>query len=503
MYIYLCADILTMQTRLIQAYTCILLIIWTMFIFWDKQHVVVPVPNSPSVVASTIEHSAAVEKTDIQTTDTLILASWDNTDHLLPQNYAQKQANIDLLVSLYTKTPSIELLNSLIDVLLAQHRFTEAYRYVQESLTNYPGSLDPHTHIYAALHSPDVTISQAWSISSVEKLVEEYRNKNLLNADDYLFYQGIIKFWYGDFDSARLLFKQITWPTYRSIVDYVLNTFDTLSTQKDIPQYYADAIVSLALMKNGYYSVAKKLATSIVLQNKDYILPYQILAYSHFMTQNWDTSIEYFLKLRELESKQEQRYTFLIGVAYYWKWDFSQSIMYLQQVQAGSLTADAYRYIFLSYNKAGEYNKAISTRQKLMWHTDISKDDFYTYFYQTFFAPIRNGSTWDMYTNNPDIARASIGQCRSAISEENQDVCDYGQAWLALANGDMPGAKEYLDVLIQNYDEPYLFHALGDYYAQAGDSQTAEEYYTKVIEKSTDATEQNIIKKKMIDIYDQ
>ena len=102
-------------------------------------------------------------------------------------------------------------------------------------------------------------------------------------------------------------------------------------------------------MKDGYYSIAKKIATAVVLENKQYILPYQILAYSHFMTQNRDTAIDYFLTLRELESKQAQRYAFLIGVAYYQKGDDTQSILYLKQVDEPALLLDAYRYMFLSY----------------------------------------------------------------------------------------------------------------------------------------------------------
>lgn len=232
---------------------------------------------------------------------------------------------------------------------MEQHRFDEAYTYVQESITRYPGELDPYTHIYATFHAPSVTISQLKSISIVENLIETYRNQNLISVDDYLFYQAMLKFWYNDFQAAQLLLQQIESPKYRDIKNNIINSFNTLSKQKDIPAYYTDAIISLTLMRNGYHTIAKKIATSVVLKDTSYILPYQILAYSHFMTQNWDTAIEYLLRLRDLESKQAQRYTFLIGVAHYWRGDYTQSILYLHQVTAAGLVADAYRYILLSY----------------------------------------------------------------------------------------------------------------------------------------------------------
>lgn len=142
----------------------------------------------------------------------------------------------------------------------------------------------------------------------------------------------MIKLWYNDLEAARLLLQQITSPKYAPISKYIIDTFETLSKQQDIPSYYAQSMISLAVMKQGYYSIAKKLATAITIKDKDYILPYQILAHSHFMTHNRDTAIEYLLILKDLESKQAERYTFLIGVAHYRRGDYTQAILYLNQI---------------------------------------------------------------------------------------------------------------------------------------------------------------------------
>ena len=160
------------------------------------------------------------------------------TDNLLPTNYAQQEEDITRLETLYAQQPSKELLLSLIDALLARHRFDEAYVYVDKSIVSYPGALDSHTHIYAAFHAPSISISQVGSIKSVVDLIESYRNKNLISTDDYLFYQALIKLWYTDYNGAQILLKQITGPKYTTIVQHILTTFDTLRTQKDIPRYY-------------------------------------------------------------------------------------------------------------------------------------------------------------------------------------------------------------------------------------------------------------------------
>jgi hypothetical protein len=470
------------------------------FIFLQKDTVVATVPtiDTPIIettVPSTIHSSATTASDTIGA-----IQEYNNTEtSALASDYNEKQANTQLLKDLYSQNPSSELLHTLIDVLLAQHRFDEAYGYVQEAEQKYPGSLDPYTHIYAAFHAPSISISQAGSIRVAEDIIEQYRNRNLISADDYLFYQAMIKFWYNELEAARLLLQQITSPKYTAISTYIIETFATLSKQRDIPAYYAQSMISLAVMKQGYYSIAKKLATATVIKDKNYILPYQILAHSHFKTHNRDTAIEYLLILKDLESKQAQRYTFLIGVAHYRRGDYTQAILYLNQVTAWGFIADAYRYMFLSYIQGWSYDRANATWQKLLGNTDISKNDFYSYFYEVFYAPIRAGKTRDMFTNNPNIVQASIQQCFTILPSDYHDVCDYGNAWLALARGNMPQAKQYLDTLIAKYNEPYLLHAIGDYHTVMNDKELAYQYYQKALSTTSNPQEKAVISKKLLE----
>lgn len=489
-----------MYTRLLQAYTCILLIVRVVFIFLQKNTVVATVPtiDTPVIettIPNTVHSSAETATQNISPVE----AYSSNETNTLAADYSEKQANTKLLKELYNQNPTSELLQTLIDVLLAQHRFDEAYGYVQEAEKNYPGTLDPYTHIYAAFHAPSISISQLGSIKVAEDVIEYYRSKNLISADDYLFYQAMIKFWQNDLEAARILLQQITSPKYTTISKYIIETFDTLSKQQDIPSYYAQSMISLAVMKQGYYSIAKKLATAITIKDKDYILPYQILAHSHFMTHNRDTAIEYLLILKDLETKQAERYTFLIGVAHYRRGDYTQAILYLNQISVGSYISDAYRYIFLSYIQWWSYDRANATRQKLLGNSDISKHDFYSYFYEVFYAPIRSGKSREMYVNNPTIATMSIDQCLAMLDTSDHTVCDYGKAGLALAKNDMTQAKKYLDMLITNYNEPYLLHAIGDYYMVAQDDVLAYQYYQKALAVSNSDDEKAVISKKLLE----
>lgn len=93
----------------------------------------------------------------------------------------------------------------------------------------------------------------------------------------------------------------------------------------------------------------------------------------------------------------------------------------------------------------------------------------------------------------------SIEQCLAMLDASDHDVCDYGNAGLALAKNNMPQAKQYLDNLIANYNEPYLLHALGDYYVVMGDDVLAYQYYQKALALSNNDDEKTVISKKLLE----
>ena len=85
------------------------------------------------------------------------------------------------------------------------------------------------------------------------------------------------------------------------------------------------------------------------MKDDQYILPYQILAYANFLSNNFDVSAEYFLKLADFDAGNKENYLFLVGISYYRLGDYDQSVLYLNQVKDLSLLTDVYRYELLSY----------------------------------------------------------------------------------------------------------------------------------------------------------
>jgi predicted negative regulator of RcsB-dependent stress response len=101
---------------------------------------------------------------------------------------------------------------------------------------------------------------------------------------------------------------------------------------------------------------------------------------------------------------------------------------------------------------------------------------------------------------NPTTVSASIQQCFSVLATSDHDVCEYGNAGLAMVNNSMNQAKNILDSLVKKYDSPYLFHALGDYYALNNQDTQAEQYYMQALQTTDDSEEKAVIQKKIIQL---
>ncbi|HCY20348.1 TPA: hypothetical protein DIC40_00450 [Patescibacteria group bacterium] len=184
-------------------------------------------------------------------------------------------------------------------------------------------------------------------------------------------------------------------------------------------------MVALAALKNGYFTIARKISLETILQDDNYILPYQILSYAHFLTNNRDTAIEYFLKLANFDKKNTETYQFLVGVSYYRKSDFTSSILYLAQNKSGKYQTDTLRYLIVNYLEIKEYQKAIESWQKLLGQTDIKNSDFFHYFYNVFYKGYFSQNK-TLYETNEQLPILYIQECEKKLGIDD-DVCIYGR----------------------------------------------------------------------------
>lgn len=162
--------------------------------------------------------------------------------------------------------------------------------------------------------------------------------------------------------------------------------------------------------------MAKRLALYAVMQNPDYVLPYQVLAYSNFLSNNRDVAAEYFLKLASFDKVNSDNYLFLVGASYYWQGDYEQSLLYLTQVTNPQLQTDVYRYELLSYVAMGDNDNAVRIWQKLLGQQDLQAADFQLFFSIFYYQPYVNGQPFTLVHENGQLATFYTDACARALS---------------------------------------------------------------------------------------
>ncbi|MFZ2911816.1 MAG: hypothetical protein WAZ75_01905, partial [Candidatus Absconditicoccaceae bacterium] len=362
---------------------------------------------------------------------------------------------------------------------------------------NYSKNIDSNIYLHILVNSLSPTNPN--DIIEFESVLNQIYSEGFIKKDDAYFYMGLVKIYNKDRDGASKIFKTIPDSRYSKFIQSYFDSLNNPYIQSDISSYYKDGLVALTMLKNGYFSIAKKIALSIAIKDEAYILPYQILAYSHFLTNDRETAIDYFFKLIDINPVKEDNYKFLIGISYYRNEKYEQSVLYLSQIKGEIYKIDVYRYLILNYIAGNDSTKLVRMRQSILGQDNLQKSDFYTFFYNVFFLPFRNQEIFTIYNDNPELTTSFLDKCYQTFGSGDDDICIYGQAGQDIASSNRIGAKDKLLYISQHYKQGYIYHALGDYYNSQKDVEQAKEYYLKAVSMTTSEIEKTIIRKKLME----
>ena len=463
---------------------------------YDRLHPKTPViPISTPVTSEKIDvSSGTISPVD----DTTSIVS--GTIHQYLWN-SQVFQDLNVLEYLYTKNKNPELLQPLVEKFLQYYQFDKANQYlgllVQQDGDYFKLSMDPRQVIYTRLHDSSIDLTNTNSLNDIFTLVHDYKDRDMLTQDDVLFYNGLKSLRIYDYSGASISFSKITDPRYKDFKSSYEAALSNFVKIKNPPLYYKDGLISLTLLKNWYFTFAKKLALHALLSNKDYILPYQVLAYANFLTHNREAAKDYFLKLADFDTPNGSLYKFLIGISYYRYGDYEQSILYLNQVTDPGLQIEVYRYMLLSYVQNQDTTNMIRIRQNILGQTDLQSSDFSLFFDQMFYIPFRTAKPFTMYSENPQLVDLYLGKCSTLFTGDQADVCVYGDVWLQLAKQNLSWIGSKLIMLTNKYHQSHLYHLLGDYYASLKQYTMAKENYVKALSISNDPTEQSLLHEKI------
>jgi len=432
----------------------------------------------------------------------------DMVSEVVHQNLGNSELFQDLTVLeyLYTKNKNSELLQPLVEKFLQYYQFDKANQYLGllvQDVGDYSRlSIEPHQVLYARFHDSSIGLDSPNALDDVFTLVQDYRARNMLSLDDEYFYKWLKSLRINDYDTATAAFAKITDSRYKDFKTSYEASLATFVKIKNPPSYYKDGLVSLTLLKNWYFVFAKKLALRALLKDENYILPYQVLAYTNFLTHNREAAKDYFLKLSDFDSSNTFLYKFLIGISYYRYGDYEQSILYLRQVTDPGLQIDVYRYMLLSYIQGEDDANMTRIWQNLLGESNLQMSDFSLFFDQMFYIPFRTWKPFSLYTENPQLADLYLEKCSTLFSGSQADVCTYGEVWLQFAKQNLSWVGEKLLSLTAVYHQSHLYHMLGDYYFSLKQYTMAKDTYVKALSICDNITEQSLLQNKITQSMD-
>ncbi|MDR0650214.1 MAG: hypothetical protein LBG59_02120 [Candidatus Peribacteria bacterium] len=412
------------------------------------------------------------------------------------QEYLQSD-NLSFLQKVFEKTQDTQVMNTIVQAMVDEYQFVAARQFIETLSDTQRLQLEPSLHLKVAFNSFSLSSSSAFT--TLSSLLQHYTEKKLITSDEAIWYEGLLALMereYEHFFQLSLSFQNASYKQFAS----KLTTFKTqIAHQIDMPAYYFDTLVAVELFNQGYFQIAKVLALYAMTQDKSYILPYQLLAYANFLTNSWDAAVEYLTTLLSLDPAHQEKYDFLIGIAYYRNQKYEASVLKLSQVKGEEYRLDVERYLVLNYVKLRQPIKLLSTWQKILGFNQLKKSDFFTYFYEVFFVPYRQGEEYTRYAQNPQLAQQYVQVCNQLFT--NDAVCAYGQVGIVLAKGDLESGETMLLRLVEEYPQGYLFHALGELYLQQGEKEKAKYYLLKSVSMSETAEEtwqvKNLLQKVM------
>jgi tetratricopeptide (TPR) repeat protein len=438
------------------------------------------------------------EKTVVSSSD------WEFSGMVLEENFDVKDlesTTLDFLQKVFEKNQDPQVMNAILQEMVDSYQFVAAKQFIEKLTPKLLREVEIHLYLTSAFNS--FSLASENSFTTLQALVDTCYQNAQLSKEEYDWYSSLISLMQKDYDKFFQYSKSFKQTPYTAFAGKLATLQAQIANQSDMPAYYFDTLVAVELFNQGYFQPAKVLALSALAQNKDYILPYQILAYANFLTNAWDAAIGYLTTLSSLEPSLQQKYDFLMGVASYWNKKYAESVLKLSQVKDTTYRLDAERYLALNYQELKQYAKLLSSWEKILGYNQLQKSDFFSYFYQVLFVPYFQGVSPTLYLQNPGLTQKYLARCTELFTGKESVLCSYGKIGYQLISGttDAEGFEKALESLADHYPQGYLFHALGEWYIQQGALEQAKPYLIKAIGMATTSQEalqiKNLLQKVM------
>ena len=337
-------------------------------------------------------------------------------------------------------------------------------------------------------------------VKDLKNLIKIYYDKKIITASELTFYYFLIDL-LSDWDvkkislTLKFLLKDLKKNEQSEILFNIKKDLDVYKNTKWSPVYYFKALVALDLLKFWYFGLAKNIAQQVYLEDSNYILPQQILAYSYFYMWNYKQALKYFKDLQKKDEQNKQEYIFFIGISYYWLNDNVNSLLYLSQIKPNfKYYLDSLRYQLLNYINIKDTENIYLSIKKISEYK-LTYVDYYNIFRYLLFKCNY------CYKDNIKLMVKLIKSCYKDTDKEHKYVCWYAKANLYQKAKKYGIATKYYILLTKYFQDPYIFWNIASYYESIWEKHKARLYYLKELLFTDDTWKRDWLKKKIKKLF--
>ena len=378
-----------------------------------------------------------------------------------------------------TQDPTIAI--ALITKLSKEYNYARAYELFQALDSTTIKTMNPHL-IMRILFNSSLINQQTQDFTTIENMIVELSTSNLLQSKDAERYKAMILLLKGDKNAFITNLPQYSESDISDIkifVDDIRQKIAQSTQGNDIPDYYSDGMITLWMFQYGYPYVAQQLSLTLLLEYPNYVLPKQILAYSHMILHEWSQAQSYFLQLIESDQKNISTYQFFAGVCSYWLGKYTDAILYLNQIPQDKIVSDATRYKILSYLAIKDRANIAKQMKSLLWHTDINNSDMMLVREQTIFEPFMSDQSYSILQQDPTLLELYLERCTN--QQLDSTICNIGQIARDVSLRSTNYSDTYLKTIISQFPRSYMYYILWEYYFTQGDMANAQKSFVSAM----------------------
>ena len=403
----------------------------------------------------------------------------------------------------YRSDPNtIENTKKFVNQLVQEFEYDEAYAVIQSGGFSLQQSLDPHIVLHILFNS-ELINNKDKDLQTIQAFIDQSYKEQRITDKEQQRYSSLIILLQGDKEKFLTILRELHTNNMTGAISDVIQTLQQRVNQaqqgRDIPAYYSDGMITLWLFEHGYTIISKQLSLQLLASYPNYILPQQILAYSHIILKERREAKSYFLNLMNSDNSNSTTYQFFVGVSSYRMNDYVNALLYLNQIPSNTtLSTDIIRYKILSYIAIKDYNKLVKQFVELLWKADLRASDMLLFWEQAVFEPYSKNTDYEIL--NKDWSLLQLYNKRCISSEFKNNLCTLWEIAERIVSKQYYQLNDTIIPIVNNYPYAYLYIALWDSTRSLTDKEIAKKYYVQAMSLTKDPQIREVIKKKLTNI---